>query len=387
MPGVNISNLQHVVKTQQSADKTNTEIKAFDKKAVTRSYKKRVNKLKKFFVKNGFVLANFTLIVFVTALVWGGHNNASNSIPLLNQVEVNDTKSSAPLDTLSSADIAANIAQAVSMPEAIAVSNQADSYSAKLATASTDNAIVAKPQLVEGAAESRLDIIKHIAKNGDTVNSLAKQYGVTSDSIKWSNDLTGNDIPIGKAVYIPPSNGIVYLVNSSDSINSIASRFSANKAELVVVNDIETGGLPVGQRIFIPGGEQQEAAAASSYSTTARSSSTVYGFVARYGGNGYVPGYCTYYAASRVSIPSNWGNANTWDNYARASGWTVSSRPVPGAIFQTDIGWAGHVGIVEAVSPDGTKVKVSDMNGFAGFGAVGYSGWLPASTYPNYIYR
>jgi surface antigen len=116
------------------------------------------------------------------------------------------------------------------------------------------------------------------------------------------------------------------------------------------------------------------------------SSFTIYGFSPQYGNNGYVYGYCTYYVASRISVPKNWGNANTWDNYAQVSGWTVSSVPRVGAILQTDTGWAGHVGIVDAVSDDGSMILATDMNGWAGFGRVG-SKWVPASTYPHYIYR
>nr|MBP7858083.1 CHAP domain-containing protein [Candidatus Saccharibacteria bacterium] len=81
----------------------------------------------------------------------------------------------------------------------------------------------------------------------------------------------------------------------------------------------------------------------------------------------------------------NWGNANTWAYYARLSGWRVSSVPTAGAIFQTPAGWAGHVGIVEEVYDNGT-MKVSDMNGFAGFGRVGYA-VVSVGAYPNYITR
>jgi surface antigen len=272
------------------------------------------------------------------------------------------------------------------MPEAIAVSNQADSYNAQISTATVEQSVVTKPQLVAGGAKSRNDIVKYVAVNGDTVTALATKYGVTSDSIKWSNGLSGDVIPAGKELNIPPRNGIVYKVAAGDTVDSITAKYRSNKEQLVAINDIEINGLPVGENILIPDGQlPAPAPTASRYASN--DSSTVYGFTAQYGGNGYVPGYCTYYAASRVSIPRNWGNANTWDNYARVSGWTVSGRPVAGAIFQTDVGWAGHVGIVEEVSPDGSQIRVSDMNGFAGYGRVGYSGWMPANTYPNYVYR
>lgn len=56
----------------------------------------------------------------------------------------------------------------------------------------------------------------------------------------------------------------------------------------------------------------------------------------------------------------NWGNANTWDDNARAAGYTVNSSPAVGAIAQTNAGPFGHVAIVEAVM--GGNVVVSEMN-------------------------
>jgi surface antigen len=97
------------------------------------------------------------------------------------------------------------------------------------------------------------------------------------------------------------------------------------------------------------------------------------------GGNLYTYGYCTWYVANKVAVPSNWGNANTWDNRAALSGWVVSPIPRAGAVAQTDRGSEGHVAYVEAVSEDGTMIKYSDMNGLAGWGRVGYSDWVPAS--------
>lgn len=183
---------------------------------------------------------------------------------------------------------------------------------------------------------------------------------------------------------IPPRNGIIYKVASGDTIDSIAAKYSANKEQLIAFNDIEVSGLVVGSTIVVPDGVKPADPVSNSGSSGGYVSAINY--TALYGNNTYARGFCTWYAASRVNIPSNWGNANTWDNYARLSGWTVSNVPVVGAIFQTDAGWAGHVGIVEQVSPDGTKIIISDMNGIAGFGRVGYSGWIPASTY-RYIYR
>jgi surface antigen len=108
-----------------------------------------------------------------------------------------------------------------------------------------------------------------------------------------------------------------------------------------------------------------------------------------YGYNGYDYGYCTWYVATQIAVPSNWGNASSWSYYASLSGWHVSSTPTVGAIAQTPYaaGGLGHVAVVNAVSADGTQIQYRDMNGIAGWGRVGYSGWVSASRYPHYITR
>lgn len=246
-----------------------------------------------------------------------------------------------------------------------------------------EESVIAKPQLVAGGGKSRSDIQSYVTQAGDTLASVATKFGVTSDSIRWSNGLGGSTLNPGTTLQIPPRNGIVYKVAAGDTVESIASRYNANKEQLIAFNDIELTGLKPGEVIVIPDGVKPAERTTYSSSTSAVSAIS---FTALYGSNGYARGYCTWYAASRVSIPNNWGNANTWDNYARLSGWTVSRTPVPGAIFQTDAGWAGHVGIVEEVSADGSQIIISDMNGIAGYNRVGRSGWIPAGTY-NYIYR
>ena len=68
-------------------------------------------------------------------------------------------------------------------------------------------------------------------------------------------------------------------------------------------------------------------------------------------------------------LPGGLGNASTWDN-ALAGSFVINRTPAAGAVFQTDTGYYGHVGIVDSVNADGT-ITISDMNGIAGWGRVG----------------
>lgn len=289
-----------------------------------------------------------------------------------------------PLDELSSAQIALNVAQMARLSELTAIRNQADSDSLLLSMAPNDTTVLAKPQVVATAQKSKLDIVRYTTVSGDTVSSLANKFDVSADSIRWSNNLAGNNISVGVKLVIPPVNGIVYKVKSGDTPASLAQRYRADERLIIVYNDAEVNGLQRGELIVIPNGRIQPAVTYSSV------------FTVRYGYNGYDYGYCTWYTAEKVSVPTNWGNANTWDNYARLSGWTVSSVPRVGAVGQTDRGSLGHTLYVEEVSADGTMIKYSDMNGLAGWGRVGKSwergqyvsngGWAPASLF-KYIYR
>ena len=291
-----------------------------------------------------------------------------------------------PLDQVSSADIALTVARMNSLPETTAISNQAQSQSAEVALAATSNSVTSKPQVVATALKSRADIEDYISQAGDTVSSIAAKFGVTSDSIRWSNSLTGDAVTAGRHLVIPPINGIVYTVNNGDTPDSLASKYHSSKDKIVAYNDAEVKGLVVGQRIIIPDGTQS--GPAPDPHTNPIRGAFAWGSSPIYGYNGYDYGYCTWYVASRIAVPANWGNANTWAYYAAQDGWTVSKSPRAGAIAQTTAGAFGHVAIVEAVSADGTMIKYSDMNGLAGWGRVGYSAdWVPASHFMNYIYH
>lgn len=345
-------------------------------------------KLRRLFVRSRKRLIRYSLLTgnlaLLIAVIFFVARSTTSKQPLHQSSVANPQASEAiagPLDQVSSADIAVHIARVTSLPEAVSVVNHADSVSAVEAAAPADTAVVAKPQVVSAALPSRKDIHTYTTVAGDTLASLAAKFGVSSDSIKWSNGLTSNTIAAGRQLVLPPAgtNGIVYTVSSGDTPDKLAQKYSADKELLISFNDAEVGGLKPGERILIPNGIIAAPVAAA----------VTYNYYAFPGGGGYDRGWCTDYASKKGGAPGNWGNANTWAFFAaRTPGWAVSSVPRVGAIAQTGAGWAGHVGIVDAVSEDGKMIKYSDMNGLAGWGRVGYSDWVPVhSAYQHFIYR
>jgi len=86
----------------------------------------------------------------------------------------------------------------------------------------------------------------------------------------------------------------------------------------------------------------------------------------------FYKGQCTSFAAWRIVDRKNanfsnsfkgqhWGNANHWDEAARAAGITVNNTPTVGSVAQSDAGSYGHVAWVAAVNSDGT-VTVEEYN-------------------------
>jgi N-acetylmuramoyl-L-alanine amidase len=280
-----------------------------------------------------------------------------------------------PVDQLSSADIAQTVAQLNGLPETTAITNQVQSQAAEVAIAASTDNVVSKPQVIAAALKSRSDIQTYTTQPDDTLASLATKFGVTSDSIRWSNSITGASVAAGTKLVIPPVNGIVYTVKAGDTPDSLAARFRSNKDQIIAYNDAEVSGLTPGEQIIIPNAIEVSSQTASQISGLG---GFPWGTGPLYGGNGYDWGYCTWYVASQIPVPSNWGNASTWAYYARLSGWNVSSTPTVGAIAQRG-GGEGHVAIVQAVNPDGS-VTVRDMNGFAGFARVG-EGTVSAGTF------
>lgn len=321
--------------------------------------------------------SNVAILAIIAAFVLQNPHTNSQIAPALNSSA--DTAAN-PLDQVSSADIALTVARMSSLPETTAVNNQAQSQAAEVAVAASSNNVTAKPAVVATALKSRADIQDYIVQAGDTIPNLATKFGITSDSIRWSNGLTGDAVAAGTKLTIPPVTGVVYTVQAGDTADSIAAKFGANKDQILAYNDGEINGLQVGEQIIIPNAAQTATTAAGIAAGSA--AAFPWGSGPLYGFNGYDYGYCTWYVATQINVPGNWGNASTWAYYARLSGWNVSSVPTVGAIAQKG-GGEGHVAIVTAVNPDGT-IQVRDMNGIAGWGRVG-AGAKSAGTFQNFI--
>jgi LysM repeat protein len=112
---------------------------------------------------------------------------------------------------------------------------------------------------------------------GDTLGSIAKQFGVSVDVIIESNSLTNPDVlMVGQELKIPgqqaaaPASGPgqktkdTYVVSQGDTLGSIAQRFGVSVAELQDLNDIaDPDQIFVGQELRLPASEAGSAETAT----------------------------------------------------------------------------------------------------------------------------
>lgn len=110
----------------------------------------------------------------------------------------------------------------------------------------------------------RTSIAEYEVKPGDTVSTIADKFGVSTDTIRWQNNLPSRDsIKIGQTLQILPITGVSHKVTKGDTIYSIAKKYDVDAQEIVnypfntFVND-ETFEMAIGQSIIVPNGVKAE---------------------------------------------------------------------------------------------------------------------------------
>lgn len=378
-------------KARQAYDQMKENQKVYQKQ-LRRSTDKVVKRVK----KNHHFFAQAAMLFAIGLLVFVGNMRNTNKPSVSYSSGFGGAVLNSSVDEVASVEVAAHIARGANLIVADNVSNLADSLNAKVSVSSSSDSYIEKPQLVSAGINMRTDVIEYITVEGDNVSGLAQKFNITSDTIRWANNLTGEALGEGKKLLILPVSGLLYTVKEGDTPQSLASKFSSSADRIVAFNDAEISGLKVGSQIIIPDGEKP--APTPSYSSSGGSSYSsggygyAFGNAPIYGGNGYSYGYCTWYAANRRQqigkpIPRNFGNAVTWASLASSAGYAVDGNPRTGDVLwhkNTYIaGGYGHVAFVEAVNADGS-ILVSEMN-MQGWNVVS-NRTIPPSEFGQYLF-
>ncbi len=330
-------------------------------------------------------MGSFLIFVGIIAI---GYQTPSPAAKQVNRVSVatlvvtdDSAETQTPsVDEIVATDVAASLTGSANLPIASSIANMSASLAAKNDIAQSDEAVISKPQILQPDDANR-NIRYYKAKRGESVGDVASRYNLSANTVRWANNLDSDALRTGQKLKILPTDGIQHTVQSGETIEQLARRYKTDVARITAYNDLELSKPKNGQKLIIPSGilptteRPGYEAPVSPWSTDSGSSnsSVISSNLMASAGNRYAPGNCTWYAYERGQelgrpIGSFWGNANTWDDNARAAGLSVNNTPKPGAVFVNNAGYYGHVAIVERVDSKG-NVHLSEMN-YAGFNVV-----------------
>lgn len=119
----------------------------------------------------------------------------------------------------------------------------------------------------------RRDVLNYTVLGGDTLSSIAQKFSTSDNpidvqSITYLNGFDDDNqiLKPGDVIKIPPVSGIIVTVKSGDTIDSLAKKYGLPSAQSIVdwpynsfAND-ETFTLSAGQTLVIPGGKPPKAA-------------------------------------------------------------------------------------------------------------------------------
>lgn len=108
----------------------------------------------------------------------------------------------------------------------------------------------------------------YTVRSGDTISSIAKMFGVSTNTILWANNISGSSVAIGTELVILPVSGVKHTAKSGDTIASIAKAYKADIADILSYNSLPADAkLGVGQVVIVPSGELNGGASANIRST------------------------------------------------------------------------------------------------------------------------
>lgn len=97
--------------------------------------------------------------------------------------------------------------------------------------------------------------IIHEIESGDTVSTIAEEYGLKTNTVLWENGLSSTStLKVGQKLVIPPVDGVTHIVEKGQDIKKIASVYGISGDSIIKQNRLEEGAdLNSGEAIFVPG--------------------------------------------------------------------------------------------------------------------------------------
>lgn len=150
--------------------------------------------------------------------------------------------------------------------------------------------------------ESRNEITNYVVQTGDTIFGIAENFGLTPETVLWSNRYIIGDTPDGLVpgieLVILPENGVYHKWSEGEGLNGVAEFYGVNPDVIVnyplngldpnTIGDYANPNIEPGKMLVVPGGTRptvawvvarDEAATGSSYLGPGACGGIIYGNV------------------------------------------------------------------------------------------------------------
>jgi len=265
----------------------------------------------------------------------------------------------------------------------------------EIALALNDAAFIAGNNVIEkDIIPTRTEIETYVVQSRDNPWDIAEKYGLNVYTVLWANDLTywRSSIKPGDELIILPVDGVLHQIENNEKLSQIAEKYKVKIKEIIEINEIEDpNSLTVGEKLIIPNGSPLPVAPAPKPKPqpvapkktapapilATEKSDCSYGdwrnkscapSCHRYY---WQPGQCTDWVAYKWAselgqcVPPTWGNARTWLQNARNSGYQTGLTLRPGdegsVVVLKCNNWYGHVAYIESF--DDNYIYITEMNG------------------------
>jgi len=125
----------------------------------------------------------------------------------------------------------------------------------------TDNDVLASTfslyDLENVIVPDRETITTYTVAPGDTLSQVAERFGVSTNTIRWANDIPAKGtIRVGQKLLILPVTGVRHKVQKGDTLSTIAKKYKGDLSEIANYNGFENNqALIIGTTVIVPDGE------------------------------------------------------------------------------------------------------------------------------------
>jgi len=117
---------------------------------------------------------------------------------------------------------------------------------------------------------NRRETIEYEVKSGESLYSVANDFGIATATLSYVNHLSSNTLKPGQKLKIPPVDGLFVKVQRGENLSTLASRYRIDLDKIYQYNPGIKEGEPIfaGQEIFIPGAVVPKSTTGTSYTAT-----------------------------------------------------------------------------------------------------------------------